>query len=90
MVRAALARGLASDSGAVVAISSGSPRKTTSAMVSYAAARYKVAFVEDAERNGISHERFRLDVNGKDTLSYFGGTLQSEIRAGDFGWAAAG
>ena len=39
LVRAALARGLASDSGAVVAISSGSPRKTTSAMVSYAAAK---------------------------------------------------
>ena len=39
LVRAALARGLASDGGAVVAISSGSPRKTTSAMVSYAAAK---------------------------------------------------
>jgi 7-alpha-hydroxysteroid dehydrogenase len=39
LVRAALARGLADNHGSVVAISSGSPRKTTSAMVSYAAAK---------------------------------------------------
>jgi NAD(P)-dependent dehydrogenase (short-subunit alcohol dehydrogenase family) len=39
LVRAALERGLAERAGAVVAISSGSPRKTTSAMVSYAAAK---------------------------------------------------
>ncbi len=39
LVRAALARGLADNAGSVVTISSGSPRKTTSAMVSYAAAK---------------------------------------------------
>ena len=39
LVRAALARGLGDNAGSVVAISSGSPRKTTSAMVSYAAAK---------------------------------------------------
>jgi 3-oxoacyl-[acyl-carrier protein] reductase len=39
LIRAALARGLGDHAGAVVAISSGSPRKTTSAMVSYAAAK---------------------------------------------------
>ncbi len=39
LVRTALARGLADNQGSVVAISSGSPRKTTSAMVSYAAAK---------------------------------------------------
>jgi 3-oxoacyl-[acyl-carrier protein] reductase len=38
LIRAALERGLA-DGGAVVAISSGSPHKTTSAMVSYASAK---------------------------------------------------
>lgn len=38
LIRAALERGLA-DGGAVVTISSGSPRKTTSAMVSYASAK---------------------------------------------------
>jgi NAD(P)-dependent dehydrogenase (short-subunit alcohol dehydrogenase family) len=39
LIRAALARGLGDHAGSVVAISSGSPRKTTSAMVSYAAAK---------------------------------------------------
>ena len=39
LIRAALARGLGDTAGSVVAISSGSPRKTTSAMVSYASAK---------------------------------------------------
>ncbi len=39
LIRAALARGLGDNGGSVVTISSGSPRKTTSAMVSYAAAK---------------------------------------------------
>jgi NAD(P)-dependent dehydrogenase (short-subunit alcohol dehydrogenase family) len=39
LVRAALARGLGKNAGSVVTISSGSPRKTTSAMVAYAAAK---------------------------------------------------
>ncbi len=39
LIRAALARGLGDDGGAVVSISSGSPHKTTSAMVAYAAAK---------------------------------------------------
>ena len=39
LIRAALDRGLGENSGAVVSISSGSPHKTTSAMVSYAAAK---------------------------------------------------
>ena len=39
LIRAALARGLGDAAGSVVAISSGSPRKTTSAMVSYASAK---------------------------------------------------
>jgi NAD(P)-dependent dehydrogenase (short-subunit alcohol dehydrogenase family) len=39
LVRAALTRGLGDNGGSVVTISSGSPRKTTSAMVSYAAAK---------------------------------------------------
>jgi hypothetical protein len=58
-------------------------------LVSYAGAKYKAVFVEDAERNAVQHERFRLDVNGQDTLSYFATTLQSELRAGDFGWGPA-
>jgi 3-oxoacyl-[acyl-carrier protein] reductase len=39
LIRAALERGLGEHGGSVVTISSGSPRKTTSAMVSYAAAK---------------------------------------------------
>jgi 3-oxoacyl-[acyl-carrier protein] reductase len=39
LIRAALNGGLAERSGSVVTVSSGSPRKTTSAMVSYAAAK---------------------------------------------------
>lgn len=39
LLRAALGRGLADGGGSVVMISSGSPRKTTSAMVAYAAAK---------------------------------------------------
>ena len=39
LIRAALDRGLGDDGGSVVVISSGSPHKTTSAMVSYAAAK---------------------------------------------------
>jgi len=39
LIRAALDRGLGDNAGSVVNISSGSPRKTTSAMVAYAAAK---------------------------------------------------
>ena len=39
LIRAALARGLADSGGSVVTISSGSPHKTTSAMVAYASAK---------------------------------------------------
>jgi NAD(P)-dependent dehydrogenase (short-subunit alcohol dehydrogenase family) len=39
LIRAALARGLGDSAGSVVTISSGSPRKTTSAMVAYASAK---------------------------------------------------
>jgi NAD(P)-dependent dehydrogenase (short-subunit alcohol dehydrogenase family) len=39
LIRAAMARGLGDNAGSVVTISSGSPHKTTSAMVSYASAK---------------------------------------------------
>ena len=39
LIRAAIARGLGDNAGSVVTISSGSPRKTTSAMVAYASAK---------------------------------------------------
>lgn len=53
-------------------------------LAGYAASRFAAVFVEDADRNGIDRERFRFDVNGDDTLSYFAKTLARFIRAGDF------
>jgi hypothetical protein len=53
-------------------------------LAEYAEAHFKSVFVEDAYRNGTGHERFRFDVNGKDTESYFQATLAGFIRAGDF------
>jgi len=53
-------------------------------LVRYAASRFRAVFVEDAYRNGAGHERFRFDVNGRDTLAYFGKTLAAFTRAGDF------
>jgi hypothetical protein len=53
-------------------------------LVSYAASRFSAVFVEDAGRNGVRHERFRFDVNGRDTLAYFRTALTGFTRAGDF------
>jgi hypothetical protein len=53
-------------------------------LVSYAASRFAAVFVEDADRNGTGHERFRFDVNGRDTLTYFQKALAGFVRAGDF------
>lgn len=54
-------------------------------LTSYAASRFRAVFVEDAYRNGIDRERFRFDINGQDTLSYFQRTLATFTSAGDFG-----
>jgi hypothetical protein len=53
-------------------------------LVSYAASRFRAVFVEDASRNGINDERFRFDVNGRDTEKYFQAALARFTRAGDF------
>jgi hypothetical protein len=53
-------------------------------LVHYASAQFTAVFVEDAFRNGIAHERFRFDVNGKDTEKYFQQTLAAFTAAGDF------
>ncbi len=53
-------------------------------LVSYAASHYAAVFVEDAGRNGIKHERFRLDVNARDTQRYFERTLARFTAAGAF------
>ena len=62
LIRAALARGLGDTAGSVVAISSGSPRKTTSAMVSYASAKAALnamtrTIAADLAGRGVRRER---------------------------------
>jgi hypothetical protein len=53
-------------------------------LVSWAARQYRVVFVEDADRNAIANERFRIDVNGWMNLSYFKSLLTADTLAGDF------
>jgi hypothetical protein len=53
-------------------------------LIGYAASHFTAAFVEDAYRNGTEHERFRFDINGQDTESYFQQTLVAFTKAGDF------
>ena len=53
-------------------------------LTSWTAQNYPVAFVEDAFRNGVQNERFRLDAKGWMTESNFESMLTSGIAAGDF------
>lgn len=50
----------------------------------WAAGQYQVVFVEDAFRNGIARERFRIDINGWMDMDYFVGLIRADIEAGDF------
>ncbi|HEX4128206.1 MAG TPA: SDR family oxidoreductase [Acidimicrobiales bacterium] len=61
LIRAALARGLGDNEGSVVAISSGSPRKTTSAMVSYAAAKAALNAMTRTIASDLAGRRVRLN-----------------------------
>jgi hypothetical protein len=53
-------------------------------LINYAQSAFTAVFVEDAFRNGVDNERFRFDINGKDTEADFQRTLTSFIRSGDF------
>lgn len=53
-------------------------------LASWAAGQYQVIFVEDAFRNGVARERFRLDVNGWMNMDYFVGLIQADVDAGGF------
>jgi hypothetical protein len=53
-------------------------------LTSWTASTFPVAFVEDAFRNGLQHERFRLDVQGWMTQSEFASFLSQDVAAGDF------
>jgi Polysaccharide deacetylase len=53
-------------------------------LASYAAARFTAVFVEDADRNGTGHERFRLDVKGSMTLAQFTSEFTADLAAGSF------
>ncbi|MFZ0248471.1 MAG: SDR family oxidoreductase [Acidimicrobiales bacterium] len=61
LIRAGLARGLGDNQGSVVAISSGSPRKTTSAMVSYAAAKAALNAMTRTIASDLAGQRVRLN-----------------------------
>jgi hypothetical protein len=50
----------------------------------WAASTYPVSFVEDAFRNAIQGERFRIDVQGWMDLSSFANLITSDSAAGDF------
>jgi hypothetical protein len=50
----------------------------------WTASRYKVAFVEDAFRNGIQNERYRIDVQGWMTESEFETMLNQNLTSGYF------
>jgi hypothetical protein len=51
---------------------------------SWTASTFPVAFVEDAFRNGLQHERFRIDVQGWMTQTEFQSTLSQDLALGDF------
>jgi hypothetical protein len=53
-------------------------------LTSWTASTYPVAFVEDAFRNGLQHERFRIDVQGWMSESEFQSALTADMTAGDF------
>jgi len=53
-------------------------------LTSETASLFPVAFVEDAFRNGIQHERFRMDVQGWMTQTEFTTMLAGYVAAGDF------
>jgi hypothetical protein len=48
------------------------------------ASAFPVAFVEDAFRNGLQNERFRIDVQGWMSESEFESALTQDVDAGDF------
>jgi hypothetical protein len=53
-------------------------------LTSWTAQHYPVAFVQDAFRNGIQNERFRIDVQGWMTQDEFESLLSSDVAVGDF------
>jgi hypothetical protein len=50
-------------------------------LISFAALNFKAAFVQDAYRNGVSHERFRYEVHGTDTLKDFETAIRGYLAA---------
>ena len=53
-------------------------------LTSWTAKTYPVAFVQDAFRNGVQNERFRIDVQGLMSESQFEAFLTSDLSVGDF------
>jgi NAD(P)-dependent dehydrogenase (short-subunit alcohol dehydrogenase family) len=61
LIRAAIARGLGDNGGSVVTISSGSPHKTTSAMVSYASAKAALNAMTRTIAADLAEKRVRVN-----------------------------
>jgi NAD(P)-dependent dehydrogenase (short-subunit alcohol dehydrogenase family) len=61
LIRAAMARGLGDSAGSVVTISSGSPHKTTSTMVSYASAKAALNAMTRTIAADLAHQGVRLN-----------------------------
>jgi hypothetical protein len=53
-------------------------------LTSWAATNFTGAFVQDAFRNGIQHERYRIDIQGWMSESQFESMLTSNVTSGDF------
>lgn len=50
----------------------------------WASATFPVVFLQDSDRNGVMHERFRFEVQGWMTESYFEDTLAGFVSSGAF------
>ncbi len=61
LIRAALARGLGDNAGSIVTISSGSPHKTTSAMVAYASAKSALNAMTRTIAADLASQRVRVN-----------------------------
>ena len=56
-------------------------------LVSFAAVNFRAVFVQDAYRNGISHERFRFEIHGLTTQRDFEAGIRQYLAAG--AWKAS-
>ena len=56
-------------------------------LIGWAARHYAAVFVQDTNRNGVEHERFRFEIHNTTTLAQFGSSIDGYIAEGGFRWA---